>query len=126
MRLVQQIIQIVVSGCMLCLVQSSSALIADPRAHQGRMDLREWRFETQGLIELKGDWTVYWDELLSPRDIAGRPSPQTFPIPDSWESVERPARNGKTYPTRATFRLQMQLGKEIGRASCRERVCHRV
>jgi len=43
---------------------------AYPVASDGVLDLRDWDFGVDGPALLHGDWTLYWDELLTPADLA--------------------------------------------------------
>jgi class 3 adenylate cyclase len=50
---------------------------APPRAEDGLLDLRHWRFETDGDLPLFGTWQICWGELLEPGQ----------PCATSWEPV---------------------------------------
>ncbi|MCE9500939.1 MAG: SpoIIE family protein phosphatase [Leptospira sp.] len=41
-----------------------------PKAVQGIMDLREWDFEKDGILELDGEWEFYWKEIISPAQFS--------------------------------------------------------
>jgi len=53
-----------------------------PRALEGVLDLRNWDFEKDGSINLAGEWTFYWEELLTPDQIV---------VPNQAPYVEVPA-----------------------------------
>lgn len=40
-----------------------------PEARNGILDLRDYDFQTEGVIKLNGDWEFYWGALLSPSDL---------------------------------------------------------
>ena len=43
---------------------------AYPEAVDGVLDLRGWDFGVDGPAVLHGDWTLYWDQLLTPGELA--------------------------------------------------------
>lgn len=79
---------------------------AAPQARQGVLDLREWDFERDGPIALKGEWEFYKNLLLVPGELAqapraAAPGPQFADAPGGWE-----AEQGHGY---ATYRLTLLL-----------------
>lgn len=70
------------------------------------MDLRSWDFETDGPVELRGEWEFYWKQLLQPDR---GPSPEKTPrrykaVPELWEQ-------GSGF---ATYRLTLRLPAKAG------------
>jgi signal transduction histidine kinase/DNA-binding response OmpR family regulator len=108
----------VVSCLLLCLLVASCARgtagISSPVARQGFLDLTHWNFARNGLVELKGEWEFYWNQLLAPQDFtAGKPSQSTIAaVPGSWSDVTDAS--GKKFPGKgyATYRLKIALGSE--------------
>jgi diguanylate cyclase (GGDEF)-like protein len=75
------------SGCALA---SRSA----PRIEAGTLDLRDWNFRDDGVVQLRGDWGFYWRRLVDPASFEQR-WPDSFPVtyaPDRWRGV---ATNGE-------------------------------
>lgn len=44
----------------------SYGTVEQPEVQKGVLDLREWEFNSDGAIELRGEWEFYWDQLLFP------------------------------------------------------------
>ena len=40
-----------------------------PRAVKGALDLTDWDFETEGPVDLRGEYEFYWSQHLSPSDF---------------------------------------------------------
>jgi PAS domain S-box-containing protein len=85
-----------------------------PRAVDGVLDLRQWDFEQHGAVPLNGEWELYWEELLTPDELATVPGPiPSGPIdfPGSWYGhvVQGEPLGGFGY---ATFRLKVLLAPE--------------
>ncbi len=75
-------------------------LVDSPVAKQGLLDLTHWSFERDGLLKLEGDWELYWNQLLEPRDFKGakKPTPTALaPVPGSWTDLGLPAHGVATY-----------------------------
>ena len=58
--------------CFLFYVACSESGKVSPKAVSGVLDLREWNFETDGNINLDGEWEFYWDEVLDLNQITER------------------------------------------------------
>lgn len=60
-----------------------------PRATLGVLDLRSWDFETDGIVRLDGTWGFYWNELLTPGDLASYTSavPHYYCFPCLWNNA---------------------------------------
>ena len=59
-----------------------------PVAHKGRLDLRNWDFEKEGMVKLDGEWEFYWKKLLKPGDFSQRgplPKPAYIRPQDTWD-----------------------------------------
>ncbi|WP_240674127.1 hypothetical protein [Bacillus sp. WR11] len=41
-----------------------------PAARQGVMNLEKWDFQKDGNVQLNGEWTLYPNQILSPKEIA--------------------------------------------------------
>ena len=50
---------------LTCLFVYSSLCVAEaPRVVDGLIDLSEWNFERDGVVNLTGDWEFFWSEFL--------------------------------------------------------------
>ncbi|HON78918.1 MAG TPA: GAF domain-containing protein [Spirochaetota bacterium] len=85
---------------------------ATPTAYKGILDLQDWDFRTQGIIELNGQWEFYWNQLLAAEDFNNTISPRKkgyLHVPDSWDTLTvhgSPLEN-KGY---GTYRLIVKTG----------------
>ena len=82
-----------------------------PLAQEGVLDLSQWDFPAEGSVDLNGEWAFYWQQLLSPHDLAAvSPWPMTgfFTLPGLWTGREM---HGNKLPGDgyATFRLRVTL-----------------
>ncbi len=84
-----------------------------PRAARGVLDLRSWKFETDGPVKLDGEWEFYWHELLSPDSPP--PEASYITVPSQWQN-ETVIRHGIPFrpPAHgfATYRLKVLLPPE--------------
>ncbi len=103
---------------LFCLIGISistkiEARLNQPFAVDGILDLRNWDFEKQGVIELKGEWDFYWKQLYSFREITHQdPPPKSgiIELPSIWNDFEL---DGKPIGKNgfATFALKILLKK---------------
>ncbi|SEM78497.1 ATP-binding protein [Paenibacillus sp. OV219] len=70
-------------GLTSCSVESKQV---EPVAKQGTIDLRSWQFETDGQVELSGQWAFYAGRLLQPGDAVLEQRTATVRVPRSWNS----------------------------------------
>ncbi len=78
-------------------------------AVKGRLDLRDWDFNKNGITRLDGEWEFYWNELLTPDDFSKTTeTPLFFKIPGIWNNYEIKGKKlgGDGY---GTFRLRILL-----------------
>jgi DNA-binding CsgD family transcriptional regulator len=81
-----------VSLAILSLVAGAPSLGAQP-AHAGTIDLRTHDF-SNGTVELTGEWLIFWEQLLEPRELAGDRSSLaeradgSFTMPAIWNAWE--------------------------------------
>jgi signal transduction histidine kinase len=85
-----------------------------PAANQGILDLRNWSFNDQGSVDLKGEWEFYWERLLAPADFPlSQDRMQWIHQPRSWNGFQ--VNNEKISSTGfATYRLTI-LTEDIHR-----------
>ncbi|HEX9653315.1 MAG TPA: 7TM diverse intracellular signaling domain-containing protein, partial [bacterium] len=82
-----------------------------PRVIAGVLDLSHWNFETDGPIDLSGDYEFYWQELLPPDSFRTTVTPNKtgfMPMPRSWNGYHL---NGLVLPGTgfATYRVTILL-----------------
>ncbi|RLD78045.1 MAG: hypothetical protein DRJ07_13795 [Bacteroidetes bacterium] len=82
-----------------------------PKAQKGVLDLRDWDFNEDGLINLNGEWEFYWEQLLSSEDISNPKKvlqKELIQVPKNWKGKEI---NGKKIDQfgYATYRLKVLL-----------------
>jgi PAS domain S-box-containing protein len=87
---------------------------ARPTAEKGVLDLRDWDFEKDGNVNLDGEWSFYWNQLLEPPDFKPGQTPDSINfinLPRRWNDV---ILNGKKLPGQgyATFRLQIKVNPQ--------------
>jgi signal transduction histidine kinase len=84
-----------------------------PEAVKGVLDLRDWNFEKDGPIQLKGDLEFYWDTLLAPECFAAGPLENIRryePVPVPWSQLKLPM-PGKPNFYNATCRLILKTNQ---------------
>lgn len=102
------------SQCLLLLVISTtffltgcnSSLGNKPEpAESGVLDLKDWNFETDGSVELQGEWRFQWGEFLNPRTGTAE---EFVVLPGFWNSFEE---NGSSVGSLgyATYQLRVLL-----------------
>ena len=86
-------------ACLLLLALPLAA--AEPRATQGVLDLRDWSFSRDGLVDLGGEWEFYWQQLRGPGELAeGEYSYQQVPAFWTRYAGDLPASGYATYRLR--------------------------
>jgi PAS domain S-box-containing protein len=85
-----------------------------PKAVKGILDLTNWNFKSDGVVDLSGEYEFYWKRQLAPSDFAGPVLPQKtgfLTVPGFWNSFEINGKklHGDGY---ATFRLIILLNKK--------------
>ncbi len=81
---------IILIACFLSACTSKTVTQPIPAAQKGVMDLRDWDFNKNGSIVLKGEWEFYWKKLISP-DQFKKNRDLTFEYitaPGSWNKFE--------------------------------------
>lgn len=93
----------------------------DISAKKGRLDLSGISFDDQRVIDLSGEWEVYWQQLRGPADFSSSltiPPSDYFHIPGYWNGERADGRllTGDGY---ATFRLKVRLPPGSGQLALR-------
>ncbi|MBP7280947.1 MAG: hypothetical protein KBA66_05190 [Leptospiraceae bacterium] len=82
-----------------------------PKAVKGILDLSQWDFEKDGVINLDGEWEFYWNELVIAdglQPIGNNDNTKYIPVPSQWQNEGYPAYGY------ATYRLQILLPVVVG------------
>lgn len=81
---------------------------------RGVLDLRDWRFERDGVVEIIGDAEFYWRQLLTPRALENRDVvPDGYlHIPSTWNGItlDGTTLSGDGY---GTYRFTVLLDRSI-------------
>lgn len=87
--------------------QAGTARQNPAAAQDGILDISDWDFAKQGMVELSGEWNFFWQQLLDPEQISVQPD-YTIDVPRSW--------NGQIYGNQTlpgqgygTYRLIIRL-----------------
>ncbi|MFP4384007.1 MAG: LuxR C-terminal-related transcriptional regulator [Spirochaetia bacterium] len=60
-----------------------------PRVEIGEIDLTGWDYETDGVVNLRGEWEFYWDTLAEPKEIQELENKKRYiHVPGSWHRKE--------------------------------------
>ncbi|RHX84257.1 adenylate/guanylate cyclase domain-containing protein [Leptospira stimsonii] len=61
-----------------------------PRAEKGILDLRDWDFNSDGIVKLDGEWSFVWKQLPLSKPNTVLPDSKTYfvPVPDNWNSYK--------------------------------------
>lgn len=96
-----------VFGLMIFLLSCSGGRAPLHEAAAGVLDLRDWNWNTQGPVALKGRWEFHWQKFIEPDSSA---SDLFVPVPGSWNDVEVDGNKigGRGY---ASYRLRILLNR---------------
>ena len=66
---------------------------AQPIAIDGIIDLSDWDFEKDGIVELKGEWRFVWEEFVEPMPSAvfREKYKGTIEVPAVWPGLPHPS-----------------------------------
>ncbi len=84
-----------------------------PQAKMGLLNLTDWNFYEQDRVNLDGEWKIYWQQILTPEEIAALPDgeqDQFYSVPNSWNNFKKDntLSAGTGY---ATFILKIRIPK---------------
>lgn len=96
---------------ILVLLQTSLFATEIPNALKGEIDLGNWDFKDQGIVELHGQWEFYWNEMLVADDFLEENQAQSakyIVVPGKWNNGDI---NGNSIPAHGfgTYRLMVKL-----------------
>ncbi|MFC1617013.1 response regulator [Candidatus Margulisiibacteriota bacterium] len=94
----------------ICFVPTGHTVFAEttPKATKGLIDLSNISFKNNKIIALDGEWEIYWNKLLSPKDLQNDAIKKDYyKVPKVW--------NRKKLKTHyyATYKLNMKLNEPI-------------
>lgn len=80
-------------------------------AKKGVLDLGQWDFPANGIVELNGEWEFYWNRLIPPADFSSGKitvKPDHIDVPDIWDDFQYHGERvgGQGF---ATYRLKVKL-----------------
>lgn len=92
-------------------LSAGSASNPIPSVTDGYLDLNNWSFESDGVVQLNGDWDFYWNELLYPEDFSTGQllrNKSLYTLPSVWNghSVNNQKIGGAGF---ATYRLRISI-----------------
>ena len=94
--LVALVAAILLSGCLF-------QPVTLPRVVDGSLDLSAWDLDSEGILDLDGEWAFYWNQLLPPGSFGGNERlTGYYPVPVFWTGYD-----GLSLPSegQATYRL---------------------
>ncbi|MBF0396600.1 MAG: response regulator [Desulfobacterales bacterium] len=83
-----------------------------PKAVKGILDLRNWDFAKDGIIDLNGEWEFYWEKLLTPQYFIKNDAPAKtdfISVPGVWNGYKDNGKKLSGYGF-ATYRLIILSG----------------
>lgn len=80
------------------------------QAHNGVMDLTDYDLQSGDLVELKGEWNIYWNQFLLSGDSAINPK-ITIEVPRRWNSIPWAKGSLPDYG-KATYQLTLKFDEQ--------------
>ena len=90
-----------------------------PIAEKGVLDLRDWNFKEDGIIELRGEWEVYDQKLLNPQSFSDKHllEPDSFytlsGVVDDYQQKENYFSANDYFTSRLNFRLEEGTARKL-------------
>ena len=101
----------------VCTVLSLQAQ-GDPLVRKGVLDLREYDFNKDGPLELKGEFEFYWNQMLNPA-VEGEPGEMIYAeVPGSWTRLVKTNPEVTRYGF-ATYRVLIKLPEHMDEVAFR-------
>ncbi|MEC9464502.1 MAG: sensor histidine kinase [Myxococcota bacterium] len=98
---------------MLCAVCSCAQERREqPVAVDGVIDLSDWDFERDGVVDLQGEWRFAWEALIEPMSSEQfrQLYPMTMAVPGRWSHIpEDPLSGSRAQLGYATYALEIRL-----------------
>ncbi|MFS0724184.1 ATP-binding protein [Paenibacillus sp. 1P07SE] len=89
-----------------------------PFAAAGEIDLADWDFAKHGTVKLQGEWTFYWERLVSGPGLQLDDGGQWVTIPHVWTDVQM---DGADLPGAGygTYHLRVRLPSDVDQLALR-------
>ena len=104
-------------AAMLCLVCScTDGRRAPPVAVDGIIDLSDWDFGRDGMVELQGEWRFTWAKFVEPMPIEQfrNLNPMTMNVPGRWSHLlEDEQSKSQGQLGYATYALEIRLPPKV-------------
>ncbi|NOU18792.1 MAG: response regulator [Bacteroidales bacterium] len=103
---------ILVFGFSSCLNSKKENKTA-PLAEKGVINLQEWEFDKNGIIELNGQWAFYWNSFIEDEknDTLAKEKPNFVNVPELWNNyhIDNLSITNHGY---ASYKLLVKLNKQ--------------
>lgn len=100
--------------CLLIALYTSVGFLyanPEPKAIDGKIDLREWSFAGHSVLPLSGDWGFYINQLIAPDQIKKGSIPENvIDFPSTWNGISDSHNPGIGF---ATYQLRIILANHI-------------
>ena len=110
-RMFTTILKTVIPLSVLLMCAGCNPYVEGKQAINGVMDLTDYDPRTDGLVELKGEWLIYWDQFLLPGDPAINP-PIPIPVPRRWNHLPWQGGGLPDYG-KATYQLTVKFNPQL-------------
>lgn len=89
MHMIQKKIFLIVITIILILSSTGCERINNaPKPENGILYLGSWDFEKSGIVSLDGEWSFFWNKLLSYADLKGKEQGINVRVPETWNSYK--------------------------------------
>ena len=82
-----------------------------PKVEKGIIDLSEWDFNTDKVLNLDGEWEFYPNEFINPKSFPKNDNANFVKVPSSWTKYQINDEQLKSYGY-ATYRIQIIPNKK--------------
>jgi len=119
---------LVAAALLLTLCSCAQERRDQPVAQDGVIDLSDWDFERDGIVELGGEWRFVWEEFVEPMpsEVFREKYKATIEVPSTWPGQPHPDEPGEFLPGQgyATYALEVRLptGMDAGALGISTRV----
>ncbi|MEA3462151.1 MAG: hypothetical protein U9R49_09750, partial [Bacteroidota bacterium] len=84
----------------------------EPQVNKGVLDLREYDFNSNGPVEVKGEYEFYWNQMLNPAVQKDSGEMMYVKVPGSWTNLRKEHPEVTRYGF-ATYRLRILLPERV-------------
>ena len=85
--MIKKILIIIAIILTFCSCSNNKNKIA-PKAVKGVLDLRNWDFEKDGIVNLDGEWEFYWQQFLTSKEFDTINKKHYIQVPSDWKGYE--------------------------------------